>query len=137
MSKKDEGVRNLPEVTHNRDMRYDIFGSKTKRANHLLYRKDRPIRDLEMDEEKIMKLEVIKSKLVNVRKYKTDNMMITRAHLKKYVNSYGFYMSKDLPDAINTIVMKMVEEAIGRVYCLPGRMERITVRPSDLPLLLQ
>lgn len=133
---KEEGVRNNPEVVTRRDMKYDILGGQIK-ADHILLSKDRPIKGLDLDDAKLMKLEIIRSKLIDIRKYKQDDMIVNRRKLKLLVNKYGFYCSKDLADALNSIAMRMVEEAIGRVYNLPGRMERITVRPSDLPLMLQ
>jgi histone H3/H4 len=133
---KDKGVRNKPETTATNIMRYDVLGSK-KRSDHLLYRIQRPIREYVVDPAKMMRLEVIKSKLKMIRKYKTDVMVINRFKIKKLVNSYGFYMSKDLPDAVNSIVERLVEEAIGRVYSLPSSQERITIKPTDLPLLFQ
>ena len=135
MSSKD-GVRNKPEELGPKDLRYKVYG-KHKKREHLLLRKDRPIKDLVLDDSTIMKLEVIKAKLKTTRKYKTDDMTVMRSALKRYVNSHGFFMSRDLPDAINTIVIRLVDEAIGRVYSLPTHMERITVRPGDLSLLLQ
>lgn len=132
----DEGVRNKPEQIGHKDMKYRVFGRHKTRA-HILLRKDRPIKDLVLDDAKVMKLEVIKSKLVTTRKYRTDDMLVMRSAIKRYINSYGFFMSKDLPDAINLIVTRLVDEAMGRVYSLPTKTERITVRPGDLSLLLQ
>lgn len=133
---QSDGVRNKPEELTARDLRYKVYGRQKKR-DHILLRIDRPIKDLVLDDAKLMKLEVIKAKLTTTRKYKTDDMVVTRSALKRYVNSYGFFMSRDLPDAINTIVLRLVDEAMGRVYSLPTHMERITVRPGDLSLLLQ
>lgn len=132
---EEKGVRNKPEVLNIKDMRYGVLGGRIKADDYLL--KERKLKGRDLTDDKLMKLEVLRSKLTNIRKYKADDMVVIRSRLQKMLHRYGFFMSPDLPDAVNAIVIRMVEEAIARVYNLPGRMERITVRPSDLPWMIQ
>lgn len=120
------------------EVRYDMLEGQT-RADQFVrskYGTDRPIKAMDLDDAKLMKLEINKSKLVNTAKYKYADMLLNRQACKRYINSYGFFMATVLPDALNTIVKRMIDEAIARVYILPGRMERITIRAGDLPFIL-
>lgn len=125
-----------PEDINVDDIRYDILQGQI-RADQLLYGKHKPINAAEIDDQLLLKLEVMKGKMKYTNKMKSDERLVNHSAIVRYVQKHGFYCSQRLPDAINQIIMRLIDEAIGRVYCLPGRMERITVRPSDLPLILR
>ncbi len=133
---EERGVRNKPHDLNTRDMRYDILAGSVK-ADQWLLKKKRNIKDLDIDDDKLLKLEVLRAKLQNPRKFKGDDLLINRTKLKRYINKYGFYCSRSLADGLNTIITRMVDEAIARVYMLPINTKRITVRAGDLPLILQ
>lgn len=133
---EERGVRNRPESVRSADVRYNILGGSVK-ADQWLLKKKRNIKDLDINDDKLMKLEILRAKLQNPRKFKGDDMLINRTKLKRYINQYGFYCSRSIADGLNTIITRMVDEAIARVYMLPLSTKRITVRAGDLPLILQ
>jgi hypothetical protein len=125
-----------PEEIDIDKVRYDMLSGQI-RADQLLYSNNRPKSAAEIDDDLLLKLEMMKSKMKYTRKLKSDKRLVNSSGIVRYVQEHGFYCSQRLPDAINDIVIRLIDEAIGRVYCLPGRMERITIRPSDLPLILR
>ena len=66
----------------------------------------------------------------------TTQMFVKKETIKQYLHSYGLRMNDMIPDTIHHMVNNILNEAIARVYALPGKEHRITIYPRDLPLVL-
>jgi len=77
-------------------------------------------------------MEAKKTKVWNHKKYPYGEMFIMRKRVKEYINGHGFDMNNLVPDILNSIAIKILDDAILRAYL---SRKRVTVMPTDMSLL--
>lgn len=82
--------------------------------------------------DQLVRLEEAKSKVNNHPRVPFHRMIVYRARVLKYVNQHGLFCSKIIPDIMNTINQRILDQAITRVY-LQGN--RRTVKANDMAWL--
>lgn len=82
--------------------------------------------------DQLVKLEEAKAKINNHPRVPFHRMMVYRSRILKYANQRGLFCSAIIPDIMNTINQRIMDQAITRVY-LQGN--RRTVKASDMAWL--